>query len=157
MEPDQAELKRVHRMIQSFGLHRTTPRVAVLRALMDSNSPLSHAEIAELLKGSGVGSATVYANLKAMASVGLLRRLDLGDHIWRYELAQASKGGKPNRERLHFLCNKCGRVSRLPGSTVDLHLAARAPRSAREGRFEVQVRGVCDDCVEDDIGNDKLV
>ncbi len=151
MDPDQPDLKRVYRLIRSFGLHRTTPRVAVLRALMESGSPMSHAELAELLKGAGVGSATVYANLKAMSSVGLLRRLDLGDHIWRYELAPSGKD-KPNRERLLFLCSKCGRVSRLAGSTVNLALGSRAPRSAREGRFELQLRGLCDDC-----GSDELV
>ena len=146
------ELKQIHQTIQAAGLHRTTPRVAVLKVLMGASSPLSHAELAAQLRSDGVGAATIYANLKALSSVGLLRRLDLGDHIWRYELAQQSKRGRPNRERLHFLCSKCGRVSRLPGTSIDIKASSQAPKSVTEGRYETFLRGVCDECDVEDAG-----
>jgi Fur family ferric uptake transcriptional regulator len=151
-EAPKLELEQIHQTIQSAGLHRTAPRVAVLQLLMSADSPLSHAELAEQLKAGGVGSATIYANLKALSSVGLVRRLDLGDHVWRYELAQTAKRGRPNRDRLHFLCSKCGRVSRMPGTSVSIKLSPQSPKSVTEGSFETFVRGVCDDCHSEDVG-----
>lgn len=146
------ELKQIHQTIQSAGLHRTAPRVAVLQVLMSAPSPLSHAELAEQLKSGGVGSATIYANLKALSSVGVVRRLDLGDHVWRYELARSAKRGGPSRERLHFLCSKCGRVSRLPGSSISIKTSPQSPKSVTEGSFETFLRGVCDECDAEDAG-----
>lgn len=146
------ELKQIHQTIQSAGLHRTAPRVAVLQVLMSADSPLSHAELSEQLKTGGVGSATIYANLKVLSSVGLVRRLDLGDHVWRYELAQTAKRGRPSPDRLHFLCSKCGRVSRMPGTSVSIKLSPQSPKSVTEGSFETFVRGVCDDCHAEDAG-----
>jgi Fur family ferric uptake transcriptional regulator len=141
--PDPAV--QIQERIRSAGLHLTIPRAAVLRVLTASDTPLSHAEVVDRLEGEGVRPATIYGNLQSLASAGILRRIDFGDHIWRFELAPSRKA-RYSRERLSFVCSECGSVSRLAGTTVTLKPSPDAPRCVSEGLVETQLRGVCDRC-----------
>jgi len=43
-------------------------------------------------------------------------RLNLGDHVWRFELVQNGQGDAA--EHAHFLCTNCGEVSCLEGVEI---------------------------------------
>jgi Fur family ferric uptake transcriptional regulator len=131
--------------IRGAGLRVTAPRVAVLRLLRDAGGPVSHAEVAERLIDQGWDRATLYRNLTDLADAGVLSRADLGDHVWRYALAEAGAGAHTGAHP-HFLCTTCGDVSCLPELAVPDD--APLPASVRAGRVEIQVRGVCDRCDE---------
>jgi Fur family transcriptional regulator, ferric uptake regulator len=129
--------------LRDAGLRKTGPRLAVLGVLERAKSPLSHADVADALVDDGFDRATVYRNLIALTEVGLVRRNDLGDHVWRFELVRADA---PNHESVHphFVCTDCGTVSCLPDVTVRID-ASRASAVAKKAT-EVQLRGVCTDC-----------
>lgn len=131
--------------IREHGLRATAPRIAVLKELSAARSPLTHAEVTAALAPAGFDRATVYRNLIDMAEVGLVRRADLGDHVWRFELAPR-KGVQPRSEHAHFICSECGEVSCLPEEAVTLRPVPGVARALGERRLTVELRGVCDDC-----------
>ena len=126
--------------IRAAGLRATRSRVVVLELLRGRTAPTSHTEVAELLEDAGWDRVTLYRNLTDLTSAGLLRRVDLGDHIWRFEPTSHPQHGELHP---HFLCTSCGEVACLPVITVD---PAGLPRSFAAGQVEVQLRGLCDEC-----------
>lgn len=131
--------------IRNVGLRVTGPRLSVLNVLSSALTPLSHSEVAEKLADASVDRATVFRNLQDLVEVGLLKRSDLGDHVWRYELA-SGQGAHPVDGHPHFVCSACSAVSCLSGSTITVKAGRGAPATVRKGSFEVQLRGVCDQC-----------
>ena len=131
--------------IRDAGLRVTGPRLSVLSTLAAAPSPLSHGEIAEKLDDQGIDRATIFRNLQDLAEVGILRRTDLGDHVWRYELAGGG-GAHPGDGHPHFVCSQCGTVACLSGTSISVKAPRAAPATVRKGAFEVQLRGVCDAC-----------
>jgi Fur family ferric uptake transcriptional regulator len=130
--------------IRGAGLRVTGPRMAVLGVLAAAPSPLSHGEIADRLAELGIDRATIFRNLQDLAEVGILRRNDLGDHVWRYELA--GEGAHAGDSHPHFVCRECGSVACLSGASIRVKAPRGAPATVRKGTFEVQLRGLCDAC-----------
>lgn len=141
MKPDDSK-SELDIMIRDAGLRVTSPRRSTLAVLRRSSSPLTHAEVAAELAGERVDRATAFRNLNDLADAGLVRRQELGDHVWRFEAIAAGK--TPADCHPHFLCVDCGRVSCLSG--VQLTAQSRR-RSGQVGRVtEVLLRGHCNDC-----------
>ena len=126
--------------LRARGLRATASRVAVLDGLRRRGAPASHGEMAEALSEGPWNRTTVYRNLLDLARVGLARRFDVGDSVWRYE-AVGSRDGHP-----HFVCDRCGDVACLDGVELALGEPRRAPRALRERDVEVAVLGRCDRC-----------
>lgn len=131
--------------IRATGLRCTPARMAVLRLLADRGTPVSHPEIVAHLSERGWDRATLYRNLTDLTDAKLLRKSDLGDHVWRYEL-RTDDEGHVEEEHPHFVCTSCGEVSCLPGLKVDLPSDVRVPKSVLEGLVRVQLSGECDVC-----------
>ncbi len=131
--------------IRASGLRVTAPRLAVFRALLGASTPQSHAELVEQLSPEGWDRATIYRNLTDLTEAGLVRRTDLGDHVWRFEMRTEGKAHAPE-EHPHFLCNECGDVVCLPGESVQISATRGVPRALRRKGVEIQIRGRCDRC-----------
>ena len=131
--------------LRAAGLRATSARLAVLRRLIDARGPVSHGEVWERLRESGIDRATVYRNLLDLTDAGLARRGDLGDHVWRFELL--GQPGEPDGDpHAHFVCNECGTVECLPDGSVSVRAVRGAPRALRGKSVSVQLSGVCDTC-----------
>lgn len=131
--------------LRAAGLRATSPRVAVLRAL-HGEGPTTHAEVFTTLAEHGWDRATLYRNLVDLTEAGLLRRVDLGDHVWRYELVSTPVGATHEAaEHPHFLCTTCGELACLPDVRVELPTSG-IPASLVQGSVSIQFRGVCDRC-----------
>jgi len=76
-----AGLDLLQARLREAGLRSTGPRVAVLRQLIEQSAPVSHAELCQELKSDGLDRATIYRNLIDLADVGIVSRVDLGDHV----------------------------------------------------------------------------
>ena len=128
--------------IQDAGLRVTRSRIATLLVLRSSSEPLTHAEVFKRLKTKQMDKATVFRNLTDMVAINLLRRLDLGDHTWRYEIVVT------DNHRLaphpHFICVDCNRVSCLPEDELNDWSTFT---SSRLGNItDVILRGHCHHC-----------
>ena len=128
--------------IRSAGLRATPARMATLRLLHNATSPLTHAEVAGVLAENHVDKATAFRNLNDMADAGLLRRTELGDRVFRFEIVQAGDEGHTGHP--HFLCVDCGSIACLS----DLKLTAGSERESHKVGtvLEILLRGRCNDC-----------
>jgi Fur family transcriptional regulator, ferric uptake regulator len=139
-------VKDLQALLRTAGLRSTTPRIAVLEYFHAHGGQNSHAEIFEALEERGFDRATIYRILMDLAEAKLLSRTDLGDHVWRFELKKGVDGVEHTEEHPHFLCVDCGEVSCLPGLSIKLEGAAKAPKSVTKKKVAVQLKGLCDDC-----------
>lgn len=139
-------VKDYQALLRNAGLRSTAPRIAVLEYFHVHGGQNSHAEIFEGLEDRGFDRATIYRILMDLAEVKLLSRTDLGDHVWRFELRKGADGREHTEEHPHFVCVDCGEVSCLPGVSIKVEGAGRAPRSVSKQRVAVQLKGLCDDC-----------
>jgi len=138
--------------LRAAGLRATAGRIAVLQTLDRRKSPTSHAEAYRILSEQGFDTSTVFRALNDMAEGGLLRRLELGDHTWRYERAAEESPGK--REQAghsphpHFLCVDCGTITCLNEIDVE-ELQGHQPKASAIGQVtEVLLKGHCRECLE---------
>ena len=118
----------------------------MLRRLRLDVTPRAHGEITEELAPEGWDRATIYRILTDFVEAGLVRRTDLGDHTWRFELIRPETKHE-SADHPHFLCNECGDVTCLPDESVRIAPARGAPKAMRKKGLEIQVRGRCDRCV----------
>jgi Fur family ferric uptake transcriptional regulator len=135
--------------LREAGLRATAPRMAVFECMMAAQGPLTHADVCERLSEAGFDRATVYRNLADLTDAGLLRRSDLGDHLWRFELKTADAHHDDHgagEVHPHFVCTECGAVACLPDGAVTIAAVKGAPRSLRAGKVDIQVRGACNEC-----------
>ncbi|MGI9467060.1 MAG: Fur family transcriptional regulator [Rubripirellula sp.] len=128
--------------IRAVGLRATPARVATLKLLRVAKSPMTHADVAEKLDDSGIDKATAFRNLNDMTDAGLLRRTELGDHVYRFEEIRLGEFGGESHP--HFLCEDCGTVSCLK----NVKLTAESLReSSKIGEVaEILLRGRCNAC-----------
>ena len=138
-EPQQKELRQ---RIREAGLRATPARAATLDLLHRSEAPLTHADVAEHLAERGIDKATAYRNLNDMTDAGLLRRTELGDHVWRFE--PIGEGEHGHTAHPHFVCVECGIVSCLS----EIKLTAKSLTVSRQvGEItEILLRGHCRSC-----------
>ena len=142
MSPVDADLRE---RIRATGLRVTAARVAVLRLLAGRAAPSSHPEVAAALAEDGWDRATLYRNLVDLTEVGLLRRIELGDHVWRYDLAGENEASPHDSTHPHFLCTVCGDTSCLPNLQFPIPTAG-VPAAVLAGAVSIQFRGTCDRC-----------
>ena len=141
-------LEQVHRemreMIRGVGLRVTSPRLAVLAILHELGAPRTHEQIMAALPPGGFDKATVWRILADLHEAGLLRRMDLGDRIWRYELLDACRTVEADHP--HFLCETCGAVICLPPLEVRSREGA-LPEALRNAEIQIRVSGTCGACL----------
>lgn len=127
--------------LRAAGLRSTAPRVAVLRALLARAAPVSHADLCGAME---LDRATIYRNLIDLTEAGLASRIDLGDHVWRFEVKRLV--GDHVATHPHFVCSECGEVRCLPDVTVRIVAGKNAPRSLASKNVAIQLTSRCDDC-----------
>lgn len=133
-------IEDIKQAIRKAGLRATPARISTLILLRQSAAPLTHAAVAEHLAATGVDKATAFRNLNDMTDAGLLRRTELGDHVWRFEAIDANH----DAAHPHFLCIDCGTVSCMD----DVKLTAGSQRQSETiGEVtEILFRGHCNGC-----------
>ncbi|MFN3190019.1 MAG: Fur family transcriptional regulator [Aureliella sp.] len=129
-------------IIRQAGLRATPARVATLELLTQASSPLAHAEVAEHLSKTSIDKATAFRALNDMTEAGLLRRTELGDRVWRFELL--GEGEEEHSAHPHFVCIECGQVTCLG----DIKLTKKSLASSEQiGTItEILLRGQCTAC-----------
>lgn len=119
---------------------KTSQRSALLKAFELADRPLSPTEVLGLATAGakGLGIATVYRNLKALADKGILKSVSLpGESTARYEL-----NGKEHHHHFHCrLCHQVYEVEGCPGNITPL-----VPKGFLLEDHEVVLYGLCSAC-----------
>lgn len=144
--------------LREIGLRCTAARLAVLDHVMAAAGPKTHAEVAEALSDRGFDRATIYRNLTELTEARILSRVELGDHVWRFELKRGHEHAA-GEDHPHFLCTSCGEVSCLDDVNVAITPKVAKPKEAGVRKHadkksgirsvnEVLLKGQCENCSE---------
>jgi Fur family ferric uptake transcriptional regulator len=128
-------------LIRHHELRATPARLAVLSLLQAADAPMSHMDVSRHLGRHSPDRATIFRNLNQLAEVGLLRRIDVGDHVWRFVAVGESD---PRELRADFVCGSCGTIERLP--KIEIWVPAEAPRAIINREVEIKLHGLCNSC-----------
>lgn len=142
--PPLPALQKVREKLRAAGLRCTAARLWVMQQLVDATRPLSHAQVAEALAPRGFDRATIYRNLIELTEAGLAARIELGDHVWRFELRRPSGGHSGDHP--HFVCVDCGQVACLSSVSVNIKPSPGAKQSRIGKITEVLLKGRCEQC-----------
>lgn len=142
--PSPPALEKVREQLREAGLRCTAARLWVMQHLVEAASPLTHAQVADSLEPRGFDRATIYRNLIELTEAGLLSRIELGDHVWRFEVRRP--GGAESIDHPHFVCVQCGDVSCLPTISVNIKPAPGTKQSPIGEITEVLLKGRCEQC-----------
>lgn len=134
----------IRTLLRARGMRATASRLAVLVALHEEAGPMTHEQIMETLPTGAYDKATVWRILSDLADEGVLRRMDLGDRVWRYELLDACRSVAD--DHAHFLCEACGTVSCLPPLEIRAQ-QGKLPPVLKGADIRVKVTGTCADCL----------
>lgn len=138
------EIEEIRQLLRGRGFRATPARIAVLRELRLATAPLTHAGLAETLVPAGFDKATIFRNLTDLTEAGLVSRTELGDHVWRFEMAGPDDAD--GQKHPHFVCVECGDVRCLG----DMSFTERSRRRADViGRItEILIKGHCKTCTQ---------
>lgn len=126
--------------LRAQGLRVTEPRKAMLAMLVREHGPFSADELHKRMGQTGCDVVTIYRSLQAMEEVGVVRRCDFGDGVYRYEFNHGE------HHHHHIICRVCRSVE-----TLDLCVADSLERMARQKGYQkvthtLEVFGVCPKC-----------
>jgi Fur family ferric uptake transcriptional regulator len=136
--------QEVRALLRAKGLRATSSRIDVLVALHESARPLTHEHVMESLRGGVYDKASVWRILSDLSDSGILRRMDLGDRVWRYELYDQCRSVL--HDHAHFLCEECGDVQCLPPLVLQTQDGA-LPAALSGAEYRIRVMGRCTECV----------
>jgi Fur family transcriptional regulator, ferric uptake regulator len=136
-------LDSIRKQIHAAGLRSTMARLSVMKELIAAKTPLSHAQMSDRLSSKGFDRATIYRNLVELSEAGLVNRIELGDHVWRFELRRRDD---ESAEHPHFVCVECGEVSCLPTGSVSIKHARGIKPEMISDVTEVLLKGHCGNC-----------
>jgi Fur family ferric uptake transcriptional regulator len=130
--------------LKDAGYRRGGARGAVVDLLGRQNCCMSAQEIFDRLRRArrSVGIASVYRTLETLVELRLVRRVDAGDGIARFEAA------RPDGDHHHHLvCRDCGKVEAFSDARLEraIDKVAGALGYAIE-EHEVVLTGACADC-----------
>jgi Fur family ferric uptake transcriptional regulator len=126
----------------------TDSRRLVLEALLQLQRPSTPKEIAEAVPQGGCDLATIYRSMALFEEMGLVHRIDLGDGLARFEIADDDPQGHHHH---HLVCRRCQRIVKLDDcilSDVEQRLARQHGYSEISHRLEFF--GTCPDCLAAD-------
>lgn len=126
------------------GYRRGGARAAVIECLAADGCARSALEVEEDLRRRerSVGRASVYRVLDELAGLGLLRRVDVGDGVARFERDDL------DHHHHHLVCDRCGQVVPFSDDRLEAAIEGLADRADfAVSAHEVTLRGACAVCV----------
>ena len=131
-------------LLRARGMRLSSARRLVLEALFAADRPITAEAIAAGLDGTLPTSdaASVYRNLEALETVGLVRHVHLGHGPGLYALAG-------EREREYLTCERCGAYEVVDPDALDEVRAVLRRRFGWEARFaHFPIVGLCSECAQ---------
>jgi Fur family transcriptional regulator, ferric uptake regulator len=127
----------------------TSPRLAVLAALLNAKSALTQAEVhvnVEKLNPTHVDRVTIYRVLEWLTEVGLAHRVSGGDRVFRFSASINTHAHG------HFHCSNCGRMFCIGAQQsskdtgLDASVKALLPTGFVSGDIDLTISGQCAEC-----------
>jgi len=128
--------------IQQHGLKATPQRLLMIKHI-EKAGHISIEKLFEAVRGEfpSISLATVYKNIDALLSTGLIREVGIvgGKHV--FELARG--------DHIHFICKKCGAIMDIQPKENILPEAVATNLPGKMEEVELNIYGICDSCRND--------
>lgn len=134
-------MKNYRPLLESVSLKTTPARLAVLSFLSEESNPLTADGIFDHLKveHNQADRATIYRILETFFQKGIIRRLELGEGRYRYELA--------GQEHHHLICENCGAIEDISDCNIsELEKDIMNKKQFLVKRHSLEFFGVCNTC-----------
>ena len=129
--------------LKSRGLRFTHQREEILKTFLSTEKHVTTEELYDIVRkrSSHIGHATVFRTLKLMRDAELVRQVDFGQKVARFE----HKLGHPHHD--HLVCSKCGKCIEARDSEIE-RLQEKLARkfSFKPTSHKMEIFGVCKDC-----------
>jgi Fur family transcriptional regulator, ferric uptake regulator len=143
-QPAEQWADHARAVLERSGHHRGAARERLIELLSTQRCALSAQEIEDALRGGerAVGRASIYRALDLLYDHELINRLDVGDGIARYELADPA-----GEHHHHLVCEGCGRLVAFDDPGLERAINRVSERlGVRVNHHDVVLRGACEDC-----------
>jgi Fur family ferric uptake transcriptional regulator len=122
------------------GIKVTPARTAVAKYLGSINKPVDVDTITnEVRKKDEVNTVTIYRILDIFLSKGIIKRIELGEGKYRYELAGS--------HHHHLICTNCGNISDVEGEYLkDMEDKIRSKKGFLVKSHSLEFFGLCRNC-----------
>ncbi len=125
-------------------LNLTGPRRAVLDVVRTSTDHPTATDIMDRLaqQGNRVAYATVYNSLKYLTEKGMIRELNIGNGVMRYDGRMEEHG--------HLICTRCGAIAESAADIPDTVIETiEAETGYKVHDMNLLLTGLCPSCRND--------
>lgn len=150
MERPEVEIDKIKNLLKKGGLKLTPQRLTILDVVIGQEGEhLTIDEIYSKVKAvkPEIGVATVYRTILLFDELGILRKLDLNDGVYRYELSHEEE---PHGHH-HLVCSACGKVEEVRDDLLDsVEKIIESEYKFRIKDHSLKFYGLCSDCYQNE-------
>jgi len=132
--------QEAQRLLDSAGLRRTGPRLAVLGALLEEGKPVTHEQITAKLAETAPNKVTIYRVLESLVEADIVHKAFLRDRTWHFELADRCTASQCHP---HFTCTNCETTYCFADAALPM---TKSPMGFSVLHQRVQLEGLCPAC-----------
>lgn len=128
-------------ILRNFDLKSTPARLTILSYLSEQQAPQAVEDIISHIASEhkAVDRVTVYRILETFFQKGLIKRLELGEGKYRYELA--------GEDHHHLICESCGAIEDISDCNIsELEKEIVHKKKFLVKRHSLEFFGVCRSC-----------
>lgn len=131
--------------LRDRGLKFTPERQSLIREVLGNDSHFEAEQLLIALQQSGarVAKATVYRTLPLLVQCGIIKQIQFGDKLTRYE---HTFGHEPHD---HMVCRRCRRIIEFDsGEVMQLRTKIAAEHRFHAVGHRMQITGLCWECIQ---------
>ncbi len=128
-------------ILESSGVKTTCNRILVMRALLESTSPMSLIELETALET--LDRSSIQRVLTVLLERGLVHVMEDGRGVSRYEVCHSSGHQDRDDHHAHFYCERCRKVFCLEDVTIP---SIPVPDGFEVHGANFMLKGLCPGC-----------
>lgn len=131
----------LNQRLSSANLKTTKARMAILETLKSSSKPLAVSEIIDSLVELkiAIDQATIYRALNSFLEKGIIKRFELQEGKFRYELF--------GTDHHHLICQNCGKIEDISDCNLDdWEAEINKKKQFQVKTHSLEFYGLCSDC-----------
>jgi len=128
-------------LLKAKGYRVTKPRLTILKLFHTTNTPLDAENILTHLKVKNVSTdlTTVYRFLNTFINDGMLRKIEIGEGKYRFELTSL-----PHHH--HLICNSCGDIQDIKVNDSVILEKIKPSSDFKIDHHHLEFFGTCGSC-----------
>lgn len=132
-------MKEFSEILHQNDLVRTSCREEIIKAIVESPTPMSEEELKTAISGN-FDRSTFYRTFKTLISKGVIHKIVVDNTLVKYAITEKQNQTK---QHAHFYCLNCGRVFCLPEINYEY---SGLNKSYKAEQTELMIKGYCTNC-----------